>query len=452
MSRLWFSSALLSTGWADAVRISISEERIEQVEIGVLPEPEDERHGPAIPGLPNLHSHTFQRAMAGLAERRSGEGDNFWSWRETMYQFLDRLTPDDVEAIATQAFVEMLESGFTHVGEFHYLHNDVSGHPYADIAEMAGRIVSAASTTGIGLTLLPVFYAHANFGGLPPGPGQRRFVTDLDSYARLLDASRRVAGNYPGTVIGIAPHSLRAVTPDELDRLLPLAGDGLIHMHIAEQTREVTDCLAWSGKRPVEWLVENVPVNDRWCLVHATHTTATELLEISSAGATVALCSITEANLGDGVFDARAFLAAGGSFGIGTDSNVLINAAEELRMLEYSQRLAVRERNVLAVGEYISTGRSLFERALLGGRALGLASNGLEKGCIANIVTLDIEQRALVRRHGDTLLDSWIFAARESAIDYVWCRGKKVVADGQHVERVAISKRFGTVSAERREH
>jgi formimidoylglutamate deiminase len=444
MIHLWFPSALLPGGWAADVRLTLSDGIITRVEMGVEPSASDERHGIALPGLPNLHSHAFQRAMAGLTEHGDGaDRDDFWTWREAMYRFVDRLGPDDVEAIATLAFAEMLETGFTRVGEFHYLHHDPAGQPYADPAELATRIIAAATSTGIGLTLLPTFYSHANFGGRPPTPGQRRFVTDLDGFARLLDAARRTVSGLPGTVVGVAPHSLRAVTPDELREVVPLAKTGPVHIHVAEQLREVEDCLEWSGRRPVEWLLDNQPVDDRWCLIHATHTTATELSGIASRGAVVGLCPITEANLGDGVFDTRAFQAAGGHFGVGTDSNVLIDAAGELRQLEYAQRLTARGRNVLARWPHLSTGRTLFENSYrAGSRALGVPGGGLAAGHSADIVTLAPDHPAMIGRIDDILIDSWIFAARCGLIDSVWVRGRNVVVGGRHVARETFERRF----------
>jgi formiminoglutamate deiminase len=444
MTHLWFSSALLPGGWSAAVRLTLSDGLIARVETGAEPSAGDERHGVAIPGLPNLHSHAFQRVMAGLTEHGDvAADDDFWSWREAMYRCADRLGPDDVEAVSALAFAEMLETGFTRVGEFHYLHHDPAGRPYADPAELATRIIAAAASTGIGLTLLPAFYAHANFGGLPPTPGQRRFVTDLDGFARLLDASRRAANGLPGGVVGIAPHSLRAVTPDELREVVPLAGTGPIHIHVAEQVREVEDCLEWSGRRPVEWLLDNQPVEGRWCLIHATHTTAAERCGIAFREAVVGLCPITEANLGDGIFDARAFQAAGGRFGVGTDSNVLIDAAGELRQLEYTQRLQARRRNVLGAGPHRSTGRTLFDGSLRAGtQALGAAGSGLERGHPADIVTLATDHASIASRTDDMLLDGWIFATRCGAIDSVWARGRRVVAGGRHVARETIERRF----------
>ena len=358
----WFQTALLSAGWSDDVRIEHQDGRITGIETGVPPRPGDERARIALPGLPNLHSHAFQRGMAGLAETRGPSGDSFWTWREVMYRFLDRLTPDDVEAIAALAYAEMLESGFTRVGEFHYLHHDIDGRAYAELGEMAGRVAAAAAETGIALTLLPVFYAQGGFGGAPADPAQRRFLNDPDSYARLVEACRRHLSGLPDANLGVAPHSLRAATPEQLDQIIPLADGGPIHIHIAEQTREVGDCLAWSGQRPVEWLLDHAPVDHRWCLVHATHMSDAETDRLARSGAVAGLCPITEANLGDGVFPAARFLDEGGAFGIGSDSNVMVDAAEELRLLEYGQRLTRRARNVLTARGYPATGGEAVRR------------------------------------------------------------------------------------------
>lgn len=440
---LWFSAALLETGWARDVRLVVRDGCIAAVETGVPLGAGDERHGVALPGLPNLHSHAFQRAMAGLTEARGAAGDSFWSWRALMYRFLQRIGPEELEAIAALAYAEMLEAGFTRVGEFHYLHRDVDGGPYADAAEMAGRIAAAAETAGIGLTLLPVFYAHAGFGGAPPGEDQRRFVNTPDAYARLLEASRRAAASLPGAVVGVAPHSLRAVTAEELAEIVPLAADGPVHIHVAEQVREVEDCLAATGRRPVDWLLDEAPVGARWCLVHATHMTPAETQRLADSGAVAGLCPITEANLGDGVFSARRYLAAGGRFGVGSDSNVLIDAGEELRLLEYGQRLSFRARNVLAPAAGASTGAALYRGALAGGaQALGGGPGGLARGAPADLVSLDAQHPNLVGREGDAVLDSLVFAGARDLIDGVWRGGRKLVADGRHVRRGEIVGRY----------
>jgi formiminoglutamate deiminase len=441
---LHFATALLADGWARDVRVRVMDGLIATIETGVAPAPADERHAIALPGLPNLHSHAFQRGMAGLAEARGSSDDSFWTWREIMYRFVDRLTPDDLSAIAAMAYAEMLESGFTRVGEFHYLHHDRDGTPFADPAEMSAAIVAAAETSGIALTHLPVFYAHAGFGGTAPGTGQRRFIHDVDGFARLLDATRQAAGVLPDAIVGIAPHSLRAVTPEELGALEKLT-KGPIHIHIAEQVREVEDCLAWSGARPVEWLLDHAAVDSRWCLVHATHMTDSENARLAASGAVAGLCPITEANLGDGLFPAEVFLAAGGRCGVGSDSNVRIDATEELRLLEYGQRLARRSRNLLADGPGGSTGGALYRAALAGGsQALGVEA-GLRVGASADIVGLAVDHPSLIARENDALLDGLIFAAGRDAIDRVWRRGREVVVGGRHVARDAIAARYGTV-------
>lgn len=311
--------ALLPQGWARDVRIVCAGGRLTEVSAGVPAQPGDTTLAIALPGLGNLHSHAFQRGMAGLTEIGGQSGDSFWSWRELMYRFLAHLQPEAVQAIAEQAYVEMLESGFTRVGEFHYLHHAADGTPYANRAEMAERIAAAAQGSGIGLTLLPVFYAHADFGGAAPNPAQRRLIHDVDGFAALLQGCTQALHGLDDAVLGIAPHSLRAVTGEELNALLPLTA-GPVHIHIAEQTREVDACVAWSGLRPVRWLYEHAAVDERWCLVHATHVDGDEVQRMLASRAVVGLCPITEANLGDGLFPMQAFARAGGRFGVGSDS------------------------------------------------------------------------------------------------------------------------------------
>ncbi|MGN6117800.1 MAG: formimidoylglutamate deiminase [Nitrobacter sp.] len=445
MAGLFFDEALLPQGWARNVRLAIDGGRFARVETNASPDSRDERHRIGLPGMPNLHSHAFQRGMAGLAEIRGGASDSFWTWREVMYRFVGRMTADDIEAVAAQAYVEMLEAGFTRIGEFHYIHHDVSGARYDNISELAERIASSAQTTGIGLTLLPVFYAHAGFGGRAPEQNQRRFINSIDGFSELMTACKRAIAGQQGAVLGFAPHSLRAVTPDELAALLQLDRECPVHMHIAEQTREVDDCVQWSGLRPLQWLFDHVAVDRRWCLIHATHATAGEIARLAQSGAVAGLCPITEANLGDGTFSAAEFCDRGGVFGVGSDSNVLIGVSDELRQLEYSQRLAHRARNVLA-GAMASTGRKLFEGAVTGGsQALGVASPGLVEGGFADVVSLDAEHVALAGRSGDAILDSWIFATGRSPVDCVWARGRNVVRGGRHHAGDAIARRFRQV-------
>ena len=426
-NELFFRHALLPTGWAENVRLIITGGVISGVEtegaaqgdVGTI----------ALPGMPNLHSHSFQRALAGLTEHRGAGEENFWTWRDLMYRFALQMDPDDVEAVATQAFVEMLEGGFSAVAEFHYLHHAPDGTPYGDIAEMASRVGVAAAATGIDLTLLPVFYAHAGFGGTPPAAAQRRFINGLDSYAKIHERCRQISNT------GVAPHSLRAVTPEELSVLSALAGGAPLHIHIAEQTGEVDDCVAWSGLRPIDWLLRHAPVAANWCLVHATHVTVAECAGITASGAVVGLCPITEANLGDGVFPAQEFL---GKYGIGSDSNVLIGVAEDLRMLEYSQRLALRQRNVMATEAVRTTAKAMFQNAVAGGaQALGMIG-GLVVGAPANIVTLAGD-------NPDIALSQFVFATRAPVVKDVWVRGRQCVRDGRHELAERSRMRFDTV-------
>ncbi|PRX08175.1 UNVERIFIED_ORG: formimidoylglutamate deiminase [Martelella mediterranea] len=434
---IFAENVLTPDGWRKNARLSVAAGRIAALAFDTKPEAGDERHGMIVPAVANLHSHAFQRAMAGLAERRGPASDNFWSWREVMYRFTFAIEPDEAEAIAAQLYMEMLEAGFCRVGEFHYLHNSRDGSHYANIGEMAERIGAAAAETGIGLTLLPVFYAHSNFGGAEPNNGQRRFIHDRDSFAGLMEASARVVAGLEGAVLGVAPHSLRAVTPQELDFAASLTA-GPVHMHIAEQVKEVDDCLAWSGKRPVDWLLENTDVDARWCLIHATHMTDTETAGLARSGAIAGLCPVTEANLGDGIFPAGRFLEAGGQFGIGSDSNVLIGLADELRQLEYAQRLGTRARNVIAETGG-STGRRLLDGAFAGGaQAMGIEA-GIHEGAPASFLSLDNSAAPWLTE--DQALDGFIFAGQVRP-DCVWVNGNKQVEDGRHLRRDAITSRF----------
>ncbi len=477
MISLFAEQALLPDGWRSNVRLAVEAGVISSVQADAASLPGDERVAILIPGMPNLHSHAFQRGMAGHAETRGPGADSFWSWREVMYRLALTMTPEQMQAIAAQLYVEMLEAGFTRVGEFHYLHHDRDGAPYANLAEMADRIAAASAETGIALTLLPVFYAHSGFGGSAPTEGQRRFINDLNRFGRLIEKSREAVQTLNQAVVGIAPHSLRAATPDELTAILPLAGDGPVHIHIAEQLKEVDDCIAWSGRRPVEWLLANAPVDSRWCLIHATHMTEAETSGMAQSGAVAGLCPVTEANLGDGTFPAPLFLERGGAFGVGSDSNVLIGVADELRQLEYSQRLAHRARNVLAQPGQ-SNGRALFDAAVIGGaQALGTTnphlsdtqtsstfphsgpsghlsplrrerrsggrppSTGIAPGLPADLVALDTNHPTLTGKSGDAILDAWVFA-NGTSVDAVWVGGKRLVEAGRHIHRDAIRANF----------
>lgn len=442
---LWFDSVLLPAGWARRVRLTERDGTLGALETGVDPAPADECHAIGLPGLGNLHSHAFQRAIAGLTERRGPEQDSFWTWRELMYRFVERMDPEEFQAVTALAFAEMLEAGFTRVGEFHYLHQDKAGTPFADPGELAARVVAAAAETGIALTLLPTFYAHGGFGAREPSARQRRFVTDLERFARIMESSRKSARELAGSHVGVAPHSLRAVALEELPALVALAAGGPVHIHIAEQAREVAECLEWCGRRPIDSLLEAITVDERWCLVHATHASLEELGRIAATGAVVGLCPITEASLGDGTFAAAEFRGQRGRFGIGTDSNVLLDAGAELRALEYSQRLKREARNVLADETGSSSGRSLFQAALAGGTQALLGASG-QAGLVVeaplDLVSLDAEHPALIERREDEILDSWIFAGGREVIDCVWRAGQKVVSGGRHHRRAALVGRY----------
>lgn len=442
MEILWAEQALLADGWARDVRIAIDAGgRI----ASVTPDspPEGARHAVLLPAPANLHSHAFQRAMAGLTERRGPDPrDTFWTWRQLMFRFLDRLTPEDVEAIAGFVQMEMLEAGYACNVEFHYLHNRPGGLPHDDLAEMSARIAAAAQTTGIGLTLLPVLYQYGGCDQRALGPGQIRFGNDLDRFARLHEGARAALAALPrDTVLGVAPHSLRAVSPEALREVVKL-GDGPIHMHLAEQVAEVDEVSTAWGARPVRWLLANAAVDARWCLIHCTQMEPDETLALAATGAVAGLCPITESSLGDGIFDGVRWLGAGGRFGIGSDSNIRIALSEELRTLDYSQRLRDRSRAALARPD-ASTGRVLFEGAARGAaQAAGREAGAIAPGLWADLMALDGAAVDLIDKTGDTILDTWIFAGDDRMVLDVWAAGRHVVRDGRHVARDAIRARY----------
>jgi len=445
MPTVFAERALLLEGWAGDVAVSIDDAgRIAAVEANAAAPADADRVSLLLPALSNLHSHTFQRAMAGLTEARGpSERDSFWTWREVMYRFLDVLTPDEIEAIAAFAFMEMQEAGFSAVAEFHYLHNAPGGARYDDPAELSVRIAAAAQATGIGLTLLPVHYAQGGVDGRPLAGGQLRFRNDIDSFSDLARSMPRVIGALPDDASwGLAPHSLRAVGRDDLRRVAGLAPERPLHMHIAEQEKELDETQAVFSARPVEWLLGEYEVAGRWCLIHCTHMTTDETERLAATGAVAGLCSVTEANLGDGIFDGARFLAAGGMFGVGSDSNIRISAVEELRQFEYSQRLRDRLRVVLAEPGQ-SAGRRLYSKALSGGaRALGRASGAIEAGKWADLVALDLSHDGFDALSGDAALDAWIFSAGNAAVSDLWSAGRHSVRAGRHVARDAISARY----------
>ncbi|MDQ2066026.1 formimidoylglutamate deiminase [Xinfangfangia sp. CPCC 101601] len=432
--RIHAAAALLPAGWVEDVRVELSESRIAGISVGVPAQADDTRVEALIPGMPNLHSHTFQRGFSGLTELRGPGKDSFWTWREVMYRFALQLNPEGVQAIAALACVEMLEAGYTRLGEFHYLHHAPDGRPYDDPAELSLRIFAAAEETGIALTHLPVFYAHGGFGGAAPNEGQRRFLHSLDAFDRLMERCE-ARMTRPQDRLGLAPHSLRGATPEEIRYLAAQWPDRPFHIHIAEQVKEVEDSLAHSGARPVEALLAETPVGPNWCLIHATHLTEAEITGIAQSGAVAGLCPVTEANLGDGIFPAPGFLAQGGRFGVGTDSNVAISVAQELQMLEYSQRLSLRGRNICT--EAGSTGTALFNAALQGGaQALAAPQQELATGAPADLVAL---RDPMALSNPASLLDRWIFGSGV-AVDQVWASGRHVVQDGRHPERDRIRR------------
>ena len=436
---LHLDQARLPDGWARDVRITVEDGVITDLTTSADPAGAERLSGAVVPALTNLHSHAFQRAMAGLAERARAGVEDVWAWREAMYRFLDRLTPEQMEAIATMLYAELAEGGYAGVVEFHYLHNDPGGRPYADPAETAHAHRRAAATAGFGLTLAPVLYSHSDFGGAPPKHGQRRFIRSTDDFLRLLEASGAEA---------MAFHSLRAVTPEQIAQVLAAADPALpIHIHAAEQTGEVEASVAWSGARPVEWLLANAPVSDRWTLVHATHMTDAEAAGLARSGATVALCPSTEGNLGDGVFNADAFLGAGGAFGIGSDSHVTTSAPEELRWFEYGRRLQARKRTMSGgTGEHVGAGLWL-SAARAGTRPTGRRTGEIAVGARCDLVVLDTDHPTLTGRAGDLMLDSLVFSG-SGAIREVWSAGRRIVDGGRHIHRDAIAAAYRKTIAE----
>ena len=448
MQQLIAERALLDDRIGERVRIRIDDQGdIASVDTGSAAEGGELVQGLVLPGMPNLHGHAFQRAMAGLAERLMLGEASFWSWRDVMYRFLERLTPDDVQAIAAQLYVEMLEAGYTSIGEFHYLHHDPNGRPYAEPAAMSAAILEAQRASGIGLTLLPVLYTSGGFGGAEPAPGQRRFVHDLDRFGRLLEWTAQSPRDDPNLGFGLAPHSLRAVTDDELGRVIgmldEMAPGAPVHIHVAEQVREVRECLEWCGQRPVEHLLSLAEVGRRWCLIHATHMSEAETAAVAASGAVAGLCPSTEANLGDGLFGLAEFLAAGGRFGIGSDSHVSVSPVEELRWLEYGQRLQTLRRLIAGAERRPHTGARLLRAALEGGaQALGRAIGRIAPGCRADLVVVDDRHPLLAAARDEGLLDPLVFSGNVPLVRRVMVGGRWRVEDGRHPDRDAIAQRY----------
>lgn len=441
-------SAFIGDRWAQNVRIECANGLIARIETAVQPDKNDRCVDVLLPALANLHSHSFQRAMAGMTEYRGAGRDSFWTWRDLLYRFLDHLTPDRIGAIAALVFMEMQEAGYASVGEFHYVHHLPGGTPYDSLSELSDRIFAATQETGIGLTHLPVLYSYGGVNKERLEGGQLRFANDVEQFLRLVESCKTTLQYMPADAqVGIAPHSLRATSPRELAQLLEGNSIGPVHIHISEQLKEVRDVQAVYGARPVEWLLDNAEVNHRWCLIHATHMTETETTGLAQSGAVAGLCPITEANLGDGVFNGSAYLEQGGRFGIGSDSNIRISLTEELRMLEYSQRLRDMTRNVMVVGEG-SVGRTLYTNAALGGaQALGRNAGEIAKNKLADLVAINRDHNALCALTDDQLLDGLCFVATDQVVTDTWSAGRHVVQSGRHIARDAIVARYQTVIA-----
>jgi formimidoylglutamate deiminase len=451
MSAFFAERALLPSGWADDVRFEVGADgRLTQVTANASAAAAERLRGPVVAGMPNLHSHAFQRAMAGLAEVAGNPNDSFWTWRDLMYRMVGKINPAQLHVIARQLYIEMLKAGYTSVAEFHYVHHDADGQPYADRTELSRQISQAAASSGIGLTLLPVLYTHSGFGGQAPNEGQRRFINSTEQYLDLQARLKPILAAQPAQQLGLCFHSLRAVTPQQISDVLAASDPACpVHIHIAEQQKEVDDCLAWSGKRPLQWLYDNVEVNQRWCLVHATHADPDEVTRMAKSRAIAGLCLTTEANLGDGIFPAVDFLAQGGRMGIGSDSHVSLSVVEELRWLEYGQRLRDQRRNRLYRSDQPMVGRTLFDAALDGGaQALGQPIGRLEVGKRADWIVLDGNDPYLATASADGILNRWLFAGGDRQVRDVLVNGQWVVRDGRHAGEEDSSRAFTQVLRE----
>lgn len=437
--KIFANRAYVGSAWVNNLMLTVRDGKIAEVKEGASVQDADVTVDTLLPALANLHSHAFQRAMAGMSEYRAAGRDSFWTWRSLMYRFLDRLTPEQMQSIAALVYMEMLEAGYASVGEFHYVHHQPGGRPYEQLSELSQRIFAASSEAGIGLTHLPVFYTYGGVNQEPLAGGQMRFSNDIDRFQELLSECRsRLQQVGPDANIGVAPHSLRAVSPADLQALISANETGPVHIHIAEQQREVFDVQEKMGKRPVAWLLENLPVDPRWCLIHATHMTQDETIAMARSGAVAGLCPITEANLGDGIFNGREFLQNQGAFGVGSDSNVRISLTEELRTLEYSQRLRDQERNLLAPEEG-STGERLYLGAARGGaQAIGRHAGAIEVGAWADLTAINSQDPALCALKSNQLLDGLCFAASDNVVTDTWSAGRHVVQNGRHIAREKI--------------
>lgn len=441
---IWAEAALLEDGWANSVEIEIDAAGNIAAARPDSPYASGERAGILLPAVPNVHSHAHQRAMSGLGERAGDSEDSFWTWRRVMYHYLERIGPDQLQHIAAQLYLEMLKAGYGCVGEFQYLHHGFDGQAYAERAEMSLQCLEAARRVGIGFTALPVLYRYGGFGGAEPLAGQKRFLNDAAGFIEIVESLQRATAGDANCSVGIAPHSLRAIDRELLSQVASGLDDlAAIHIHIAEQTREVDDCIAWSGLRPVEWLFDNFEVDGDWCLIHATHMTAAETAKSADSGCVAGLCPTTEANLGDGFFNMLDYLDHGGRWAIGSDSHISIDPVEELRWLEYGLRLQTRRRNLLASADRKSTGRNLLDGALGGGsQACGRKIGRIAAGYRADLLTLDAEHPRLYGRRQDEIIDSWIFSGNDNLVRDVYVGGDKLIDDGHHADEAEIARNY----------
>lgn len=444
MKFLFFDKAFVCGQWQQNVRLGVQEGIIETLDVGVEASGAERVGGLAIPAMANVHSHAFQRGFAGLTEYKPAGQSDFWAWRSAMYAFASQMTPRHLQAIAAQVYLECVTAGYSHVGEFHYLHNAHLGQQ----GEMMQALFSAADEVGIGLTLLPVHYQTAGFDGKSLSPEQQAYCLSIEAMQTLRKEAVLKLGDKHK--LGHCFHSLRAVPADFMqDVLASITAGEPVHIHVAEQSLEVEECLAATGKRPVEWLLDTVDVNENWCLVHATHMTKDETSALASTGAVAGLCPTTEANLGDGIFPLADYMACGGHIAIGSDSHVCRNPIEELRLLEYSQRLSEKRRSVACNVSSPHVGTTLWTEAALGGfSALGVKAGEIAVGARADIIILDAEHPALVAKPTAHILDSLIFAGGEGAVNHVMVAGEWQVRDGRHDKQGEITERYAATLRE----
>jgi formimidoylglutamate deiminase len=447
--KLFAKKILLADGWAKDKTLTITDGVITDIQSGFVAGAECAQ-GAIIPGMVNCHSHAFQRAFAGFSEQGSEGQDSFWTWRKIMYKFLGQLTSKNAQVIASQLYIEMLKQGYTRVAEFHYLHHDIDGACYPKLANMAEAIFNAAECSGIGLTMLPVLYCHSGFGEQAPNDGQKRFINSIEQFNGLVDECFQLSKQHANTNVGIAPHSLRAVDKQSLlatvTHVRSLDAKAPIHIHIAEQQKEVDDCLAHYGERPVQWLLNNAPLDQQWCLIHATHIDEHERQGIIQTKAIAGICPTTEANLGDGVFPTTEFLADQGTFAIGSDSHISVNPIEELRWLEYAQRLTRQQRAILATTEQPSVGQYLWQQAALGGAQSTNSNTGeLAIGKQADLLVLDQSKTQLFANDDKHLLDSVIFASQTNPVADVMVNGSWVIKAGVHQHQQKVSDDFASL-------